>query len=344
MAACRKRTGESMSDGNRIARRRASVASERRAGSPGGRAWRRPVQRGLALAGIALMLPWPAGVALTTSDAQAASATGASFTGDATTRVVNGNLFAPPGAALTLKVTTDDKTKCVEITGAHTATQMGDAGTTAWSFDFTANRTNGVQTVTAIAYKNFNKNDKCTGDAGETFGTQTASYTVESDSTAPVVTGAVSPAANAAGWHQERVDITWSATDFGSGVAAGFPSPASDSVTAETPAAGVTKTSIAKDNVGNTGTGAVTVRVDTTVPTVTAAADRAANGAGWYNGDVTASFSATDALSGIDKAPAAKVLGEGANQSAIGTATDVAGNEGSKTLSGINVDKTAPTL
>ena len=301
------------------------------------------MRRVLAMAGIATLLPWSAGIALTASVAQAASATGASFTGGAGTRVVNGTLFADPGAALTLNVTTDNETKCVEITGAHTATKKADNGTTQWSFPLTANATNGVHTITATAFKKFN-NNKCNGDAGESFGPQTASYTVESDSTAPVVTAAVSPAANAAGWHKDPVSITWSATDFGSGVAAGFPSPASDSVTAETPAAGVNKTSIAKDNAGNTGTGSVTVRLDKTAPTVTASADRAANGAGWYNGDVTVSFPANDALSGIDKAPAAKVLGEGANQSATGTATDVAGNQGSATLSGINVDKTAPTL
>jgi hypothetical protein len=301
----------------------------------------------LAVAGIATLLPWPAGLALTASVAQAASTTGASFTGGAGTRVVNSNLFADPGADLTLHVTTDDKTRCVEITGAHTATQnVGDRNPakTDWSFPLKANATNGVQTITAIAYKNFNKQDKCTGDAGEDFGIQIASYTVESDSTAPVVTAAVSPAANAAGWHKDPVNITWSATDFGSGVAAGFPTPATDSVTAETPATGVNKTSIAKDKAGNTGTGAVTVRLDKTAPTVIASADRAANGGGWYNGDVTVSFSATDALSGISTPPAAKVLGEGASQSATGTATDVAGNQGSTTMSGVDVDKTAPTL
>jgi len=88
----------------------------------------------------------------------------------------------------------------------------------------------------------------------------------------------------------------------------------------------------------------VTVRLDKTAPAVTASADRAANGAGWYKDDVTVSFQASDALSGIDTAPGAKFLGEGANQSATGTATDVAGNTSSATLSGVNVDKTAPTL
>jgi len=199
------------------------------------------VRRGLALAGIAAVLPWPTVAVLGASVAQAASATGASFTGGAGTRVVNGTLFADPGAALTLNVTTDTDTRCLEITGAHTATKTAAAGTTQWSFPFAANLTTGVHTITATAYRSFNGQGKCTANAGEGLGVQTASYTVESDSTAPVVKATLSTPANAAGWHKEPVDIMWSATDFGSGVAPGYPNPASDSVLAETPAAGVTR-------------------------------------------------------------------------------------------------------
>src|SRR5690349_23795900 len=119
-----------------------AVASQRKESLNSWR-WRRPVRRGLALAGIAALLPWPAGLALTASVAQAASATGASFSGGAGTRVVGGTLFADPGAPLTLTVTTDNTTRCVEVTGAHSASKTGNAGTTQWTFLFTANSTNG---------------------------------------------------------------------------------------------------------------------------------------------------------------------------------------------------------
>ena len=115
-------------------------------------------------------------------------------------------------------------------------------------------------------------------------------------------------------------------------------------MTAETLGPGIVKTSTAKDNAGNTGTGSVTVRLDKTAPTVTASADRAANGAGWYNDDVIVSFSATDPLSGIDNAPVRQGPRRGREPVRDGHRHRPCGNEGNVTLSGINVDKTAPTL
>jgi hypothetical protein len=64
---------------------------------------------------------------------------------------------------------------------------------------------------------------------------------------------------------------------------------------------------------------------------------------GWYNSDVTVGFSCDDgAGSGIQSCTGSTVLGDGANQSASGTATDWAGNTASDSVSGINVDASAP--
>jgi hypothetical protein len=49
-------------------------------------------------------------------------------------------------------------------------------------------------------------------------------------------------------------------------------------------------------------------------------------------------------LSGIDTCPASRTLGEGADQSVSGAATDAAGNTASDGVTGINIDKTAPSL
>src|SRR5205807_2640572 len=87
-----------------------------------------------------------------------------------------------------------------------------------------------------------------------------------------------------------------------------------------------------------------TVMIDKTAPTLAAAPDRPANADGWYNSPVTFTFTATDALSGVAGQTAPVTLsGEGAGQSVTGTATDIAGNSASTTVSGINIDLTKPT-
>ena len=69
------------------------------------------------------------------------------------------------------------------------------------------------------------------------------------------------------------------------------------------------------------------------------------NGNGWYKADVTVTFTCGDVPgSGIQSCLGDTTLGEGANQSVTGTATDWAGNTNSDTASGINIDKTAPNV
>ncbi|MBW3541445.1 MAG: hypothetical protein KY476_14355, partial [Planctomycetes bacterium] len=99
------------------------------------------------------------------------------------------------------------------------------------------------------------------------------------------------------------------------------------------------------DRAGNppTVTGA-DIDIDQTAPTITGAPDRPANEHGWYNADVTVSFTAGDALSGVLSASGPTTLGEGANQSVAGTVTDRAGNTATVAVAGINIDKTAPIV
>src|SRR5205823_5452076 len=108
--------------------------------------------------------------------------------------------------------------------------------------------------------------DKTGGScAGTPQGTADTSYVL--DNTAPAVTGTASPTANAAGWNNSTpVTVTWAATDAGSGVKT-QPSPAT-AVSAE----GVTPLTSppAVDNVGNSGTGTATVKIDKTPPTISA--------------------------------------------------------------------------
>lgn len=177
-----------------------------------------------------------------------------------------------------------------------------------------------------------------TDKAGNTEATQTAR--VKIDKTAPAISHSFTPLGYLDGaWTNQNVTVTFDCADSGSGVASCTP-PAIQS--AEGAAQQVIGT--ATDNAGNTATDTAVLSIDRSAPSLAAASDRAANGAGWYNDSVTVNFTASDALSGIANAPSAQVLGEGANQSAAGTATDAAGNSTSASVTGINIDTTAPVL
>jgi hypothetical protein len=162
---------------------------------------------------------------------------------------------------------------------------------------------------------------------------------VKIDKTPPAINHSQSPAANANGWNNSNVTVTFTCSDGQSGVAS---CTGPQILTTEGKDQPVTGT--AEDNAGNTATDPATVSIDKTDPTIKAAPDRAANPNGWYADDVTVGFQCSDALSGIDMCPASKTLGEGADQNVSGAATDAAGNGASDGLTGINVDKTPPSL
>lgn len=427
----------------------------------------------------------------------------AAFSGGSGTANVGGTLYARQGGALTLTVNTSSDTQCIAgvpagFSGATTSTTAQST----WTFTGTAGTGDGVKNFTLAASPGFNKNGACTG----TSASGPASYTL--DNIGPVVTAALTPAANAAGWNNSNVTVKWTATDAGSGVPAAQPfqtdsvssngiatvtapgqsdalgnagaggsvtvrvdkaaptitaaqtqnadgsttvtftctdsnsggqgsgiatcladgsttssktvqpgvtvtgtatdvagNTATASSTAPAPPKDTTPPTIghtvtpapntagwnksdatvtfscadeaggsgvascladgsttasrtistetngtlvsgtAKDKAGNTATDSVTVKLDKTAPTATAKVDRPANTNGWYNNDVTVSFAGSDSLSGVASKTADQVLGQGANQSATGTATDAAGNTSAPvSVTGINIDKTAPTL
>ncbi|HVK25314.1 MAG TPA: hypothetical protein VM677_28490, partial [Actinokineospora sp.] len=160
------------------------------------------------------------------------------------------------------------------------------------------------------------------------------------DKTPPSISHVLTPAANVNGWHNGAVSVTFTCGDAGgSGVASCGPDRTVDTEGQDQDASGTVV-----DTAGNTATDPATVSIDTTSPVVTSSVSSAANEHGWYNQDVTVSFECVDALSGVDTCSAPVTLGEGANQSAAGGSTDAAGNSASATVSGVNVDKTAPTL
>jgi hypothetical protein len=181
------------------------------------------------------------------------------------------------------------------------------------------------------------------------------------DLTPPVMAAALSAPANEAGWHRSDVTLLLEATDSGSGVksitymltgATSIPpttisgTSKSISITAE----GTTRvTYLSADDAGNIEeTQTLIVKLDKTAPEVNASRTPTANAAGWNNTDVTASYSASDALSGLNAETPPEgshtFTAEGAGQSHVFIVRDVAGNAASAAISGVNIDKTAPVM
>ena len=73
-------------------------------------------------------------LAIAGSSAFGASVSSASLSGAAGTVNVGGTLYAETGGALSLTVNTGSNTRCVDVTGAHTARQTSTSAQTSWTF------------------------------------------------------------------------------------------------------------------------------------------------------------------------------------------------------------------
>ncbi len=162
--------------------------------------------------------------------------------------------------------------------------------------------------------------------------------TVIVDRTPPVITYTQSPAANANGWNNSDVTVTFHCSDALSGVTCCTPP-----VTVSGETAGTDVTGCATDGAGNHATVTDTVKIDETAPTISYALSQVPNANGWNNADVVVTFTCSDALSGIAVCPGPITVGEGANQTVTGVATDNAGNSSSVVIT-LSVDKTNPTI
>ncbi|MEZ4553836.1 MAG: hypothetical protein R3B59_08005 [Dehalococcoidia bacterium] len=174
--------------------------------------------------------------------------------------------------------------------------------------------------------------------------------TYYNDPTPPVVDYTLNPASPGdGGWYNVvPVTLTWTVTDPDSDVT--LIGCVDQTVVAESPM--TTYDCTADSNGGTTVHPGVSFGVDLTKPVITLNTITTPNGNGWNNTDVTASFTCTDSGgSGVDggatNLPNVTLTTEGANQSlsSTGTCVDNAGNVADHiTVSGINIDKTAPTI
>ncbi len=103
---------------------------------------------------------------------------------------------------------------------------------------------------------------------------------------------------------------------------------------------------LATDGAGNDASASAGFDVDQTPPTIVASTGPQPSESGWWNaatGAPTVTFQCSDAESGVASCSDPVAVGEGADQSASGTATDAAGNSTSTSVIGLNVDLTPPT-
>ncbi len=163
------------------------------------------------------------------------------------------------------------------------------------------------------------------------------------DLTPPTASVTRSVEANANGWNNTSVMANFSATDALSGIDGNATS--FELFSAEVANQGASR--VFTDKAGNSATVSITgVSIDRTPPQVNYSRAPLANAAGWNNTDVTATYSASDPISGIDGAAIVTQLFalEGASQGGSHRFTDRAGNTATMYSDGINIDKTAPVV
>ncbi len=140
------------------------------------------------------------------------------------------------------------------------------------------------------------------------------------DTTAPTITGSVAPTANAAGWNNTAVTVSFDCTDDWSGVAS-----CTDPVSLSSEGAGQQVDGTGVDVAGNSSTTSVFVDIDLTFPIVDIV--------GINDGDIVQTIpsitcTASDALSGLAGACSVTVTPNGPGTNTVeARATDVAGNE-----------------
>ncbi|MEU1970805.1 PxKF domain-containing protein [Microbacterium sp. NPDC019599] len=185
------------------------------------------------------------------------------------------------------------------------------------------------------------------GDAVDLLGnhSSTVAGPINIDKTAPTLTGALTTGPNAAGWLNGDAVVEWTGDDALSGLNPAT-QPASTTVTGE----GVNLTAgpvTVADKAGNVSAPATVtgIKIDRTAPVVTGATTTAPNSAGWYRDAVLVDFSCQDVLSGVAECPTStQISGDGANQSVTSAAaSDLAGNTATATVTGLNIDGTAPS-
>jgi hypothetical protein len=221
--------------------------------------------------------------------------------------------------------------------GGDPATTLSTTGTVTVA----AGQSSGTFTLAVGAFDITNTNTSGAKLAAGDSSSYSVTVTAPADTTPPVITPTVVGTVGTNGWYTSDVTVSWSVVDGQSSISS---SSGCDSTTVDADTPGVTFTCSAT-SAGGTDSKSVTITRDATAPTISGSASPAANGAGWNKTDVTVSFSCGDGTSGVASCgPNTTLTDDGADQSVMGTAVDGAGNTSTATVSGIDIDKTAPVV
>lgn len=167
-----------------------------------------------------------------------------------------------------------------------------------------------------------------------------------SDTTAPNISKGVTPASpdGLNGWYTTNVSVDWTVADNESSISS--QSGCDDfSVTSDQNS---TTYTCSATSAGGTSNDSVTIKRDATAPQISGAN---VNDTTWRNSNLSQSFTASDAMSGLSNGADASfnltASAESANANTpttdSKTVTDAAGNSATRSLSAL-IDKTAPTL
>lgn len=172
------------------------------------------------------------------------------------------------------------------------------------------------------------------------------------DTTPPTTSVTITGTLGINGWYVSDVNIYLSGSDAESGIgevhytvdgSADIVVPGSSAATSIDLDGAHTLSYYSVDGAGNKETlNSLSIKIDKTRPKIALSMTPDPNATGWYNTDVTVSFTCSDSLSGIAVCPAPiTVATEGAGQIITGSAVDGAGNEAIASVT-LDIDKTPP--
>jgi hypothetical protein len=166
-----------------------------------------------------------------------------------------------------------------------------------------------------------------------------SSFALRYDGTAPQVTAAAARPADANGWYNHPLTVSFTGGDATSGIDSCVAPRSYSGPDNATAAVGGT----CLDKAGNVGSGSLPLKYDATAPQASATPSRAADANGWYNHALTVTFTGSDSMSGFDSCPAPRSYAGPDTLSAVlsGTCLDKAGN-GALASFALKYDQTAP--